>query len=88
MNTTAGWLQAAAFLVVVTLLVPPVGTYLARVFGGGRTWLDGVCADRYGKTYLDCTPEQQKEIDTRFMAELEQLGSDFPYQEFCDLADA
>lgn len=30
--------------------------------GGGLMWLDGVCADRYGKTYLDCTPGQQKEI--------------------------
>jgi hypothetical protein len=30
--------------------------------GGGLMWLDGVCADRYGKTYLDCAPEQQKEI--------------------------
>ncbi len=30
--------------------------------GGGLMWLDGVCADRYGKTYLDCTPEQQKQI--------------------------
>ncbi len=32
------------------------------------------------------TPERQREIDTRFMAELKQLGSDFPYEEFCDLA--
>lgn len=30
--------------------------------GGGLMWLDGVCADRYGKTYLDCTQEQQKQI--------------------------
>ena len=30
--------------------------------GGGLMWLDGVCGDRYGKTYLDCAPEQQKEI--------------------------
>jgi len=30
--------------------------------GGGLMWLDGVCADRYGKTYLDCTPEQRKQI--------------------------
>jgi K+-transporting ATPase ATPase A chain len=37
------WLQAGAFLIVVTLLVPPAGEYLARVFGGGRTWLDPVC---------------------------------------------
>ena len=32
------------------------------------------------------SPEQQRQIDLRFMAELKQLGSDFPYEEFCDLA--
>jgi gluconate 2-dehydrogenase gamma chain len=30
--------------------------------GGGLMWLDNKCIDRYGKGYLDCTPEQQKEI--------------------------
>jgi len=30
--------------------------------GGGLMWLDAECSDRYGKTYLDCAPEQQKEI--------------------------
>jgi gluconate 2-dehydrogenase gamma chain len=30
--------------------------------GGGLMWLDSRCADRYGKAYLDCTPQQQKEI--------------------------
>jgi gluconate 2-dehydrogenase gamma chain len=30
--------------------------------GGGLMWLDNICIDRYGKTYLDCTPAQQKEI--------------------------
>jgi gluconate 2-dehydrogenase gamma chain len=30
--------------------------------GGGLMWLDSTCIDRYGKTYLDCAPEQQKEI--------------------------
>jgi hypothetical protein len=30
--------------------------------GGGLMWLDGTCSDRYGKVYLDCTPQQQKEI--------------------------
>ena len=25
-------------------------------------WLDEACIDRYGKTYLDCAPAQQKEI--------------------------
>lgn len=32
------------------------------VLGGGIMWLDGACIDRYGKVYLDSTPEQQKEI--------------------------
>jgi hypothetical protein len=30
--------------------------------GGGLMWLDNTCIDRYGKVYLECTPEQQKEI--------------------------
>ncbi len=30
--------------------------------GGGLMWLDSTCIDRFGKTYLDATPEQQKEI--------------------------
>ena len=33
-----------------------------RILGGGLLWLDGACSDRYGNAYLDCTPEQQKEI--------------------------
>src|SRR5579863_234243 len=30
--------------------------------GGGLMWLDDTCGDRYGKPYLDCTADQQKEI--------------------------
>jgi gluconate 2-dehydrogenase gamma chain len=30
--------------------------------GGGLMWVDESCSDRYGKSYLDCAPEQQKEI--------------------------
>ena len=30
--------------------------------GGGLMWLDNTCIDRYEKVYLDCTPEQQKEM--------------------------
>jgi gluconate 2-dehydrogenase gamma chain len=33
-----------------------------RILGGGLLWLDGACSDRYGNAYLDCTPEQQREI--------------------------
>src|ERR1700730_16321036 len=30
--------------------------------GGGLVCIDADCADRYGKPYVDCAPEQQKEI--------------------------
>ena len=30
--------------------------------GGGLMWLDNTCIDRYEKPYLNCAPEQQKEI--------------------------
>jgi gluconate 2-dehydrogenase gamma chain len=30
--------------------------------GGGLLWLDGACADRYGKAYLDCSTEEQKQM--------------------------
>jgi gluconate 2-dehydrogenase gamma chain len=30
--------------------------------GGGLSWLDNTCIDRYGKPYLECAPEQRKEI--------------------------
>ena len=32
------------------------------------------------------SPERQRQIDRHFMAELQELGSDFPYAEFCDIA--
>ncbi|HKW32621.1 MAG TPA: gluconate 2-dehydrogenase subunit 3 family protein [Candidatus Acidoferrum sp.] len=30
--------------------------------GGGLFWLDGYCIDRYGKVFLECTPEQKKGV--------------------------
>ena len=33
-----------------------------QTLGGGIMWLDNTCVDRYDKVYLDCAPEQQKEI--------------------------
>ncbi len=30
--------------------------------GGGLFWLDGLCSDRYSKVFLDCAPEQKKEV--------------------------
>jgi hypothetical protein len=33
-----------------------------RRLGGGLIWLEATCNQRYGKTYLECAPAQQKEI--------------------------
>ena len=30
--------------------------------GGGLQWLDNFCTDHYSKTFLECTPEQRKEV--------------------------
>jgi hypothetical protein len=30
--------------------------------GGGLMWLDNFCVDRLGKVYLECAPEQRKEV--------------------------
>jgi gluconate 2-dehydrogenase gamma chain len=32
------------------------------ILGGGLMWLDNFCTDRYNHTFLECTPEQQKEV--------------------------
>jgi gluconate 2-dehydrogenase gamma chain len=33
--------------------------------GGGMMWLENFCNDRYGKSYLDCTPEERaKTLDS------------------------
>jgi hypothetical protein len=32
------------------------------------------------------TQQRQREMDAHFKAELKRLGSDFPYDEFCDAA--
>ena len=32
------------------------------LLGGGLMWLDEICSDRYGKVFVDCSAEQQKEI--------------------------
>jgi hypothetical protein len=33
-----------------------------RRLGGGMLWLDSICIDRYEHVYLECAPEQQKQI--------------------------
>jgi len=40
--TANGWLQIFFLLAVVLLVTKPLGSFMARVFGGERTWLDPV----------------------------------------------
>ena len=45
----------------IDLLTSENEIYQLRL-GGGLFWLDGFCTDRYGKIFLECTPEQKKEV--------------------------
>jgi K+-transporting ATPase ATPase A chain len=42
MMTVQGWLQILVYFGAILLLTRPVGLYMARVYQGERTWLDGV----------------------------------------------
>jgi gluconate 2-dehydrogenase gamma chain len=44
----------------IDLLTSENEEYQLRL-GGGLMWLDTYCNDNYGKPYLECAPEQQKE---------------------------
>src|ERR1700681_60628 len=40
--TANGWFQIGFFLLVIFLITKPLGVFLARVFGGEKTFLDPV----------------------------------------------
>ncbi|HEY6945575.1 MAG TPA: gluconate 2-dehydrogenase subunit 3 family protein [Candidatus Acidoferrum sp.] len=45
----------------IDLLTSENEQYQLRL-GGGLFWLDSYCNDRYGKVFVDCAPEQKKEV--------------------------
>jgi len=45
----------------IDLLTSENPNYQATL-GGGLAWLESTCKKHYGKTYLECAPEQQKEM--------------------------
>lgn len=55
--------------------------------GGGLKWLDSTCTTRYGKGYLDCSPERQKEIldSIAYRKSAEQDATLIPAVEFFSL---
>ena len=60
-----GWLQFAAFSIVLLLTVRPVGIYLARVLEGQRTWLDPVLRPIERLIYKFCGVEADHEMNWR-----------------------
>ncbi len=60
-----GWLQFAAFSIVLLLTVRPVGTYLARVLEGQRTWLDPIFRPIERLIYKFCGVEADHEMNWR-----------------------
>jgi gluconate 2-dehydrogenase gamma chain len=59
-NDSGGAIEAGA-PEFIDLLTSENSEYQVKL-EGGLMWLDGTCSDRYGKVYLDCSPQQQKEI--------------------------
>jgi len=40
--TTTGWMQIGLFLALILAITKPIGVFMAKVFGGERTFLDPV----------------------------------------------
>ena len=59
--TLIGWVQAALVFAVVWLAVKPLGTYMARVFTGERTWLAPVLAPIERGIYRICRIDPERE---------------------------
>jgi potassium-transporting ATPase potassium-binding subunit len=60
-----GWLQFAAFSLVLLLTVRPVGIYLARVLEGQKTWLDPILRPIERLIYKLCRIEADHEMNWR-----------------------
>jgi K+-transporting ATPase ATPase A chain len=60
-----GWLQFAIFCLVLLATVRPVGTYLAHVLEGERTWLDPVVRPLERLIYKLCDIKAEKEMNWR-----------------------
>jgi K+-transporting ATPase ATPase A chain len=61
--TVNGWLQIAAFFVVLFLLTKPVGAFMARVFAREKTLLDPVLRPIERLIYRLSGVEEQREMD-------------------------
>jgi len=60
--TGMGWLQAIIFFLLVLAVTKPLGTYMARVFAGERTWLTPVFAPLEKVIYRLCGVRADEEM--------------------------
>ena len=60
--TVFGWLQALVFFALVVLVTPVLGSYMERVFEGGRTLLTPVLAPVERLIYRICRVDPAKEM--------------------------
>ncbi|MGA8043548.1 MAG: potassium-transporting ATPase subunit KdpA [Terracidiphilus sp.] len=63
--TANGWLQFGIFCAVLLFTVRPVGTYLARVLEGERTWLDPILRPCEAVIYRLCAVKADREMNWR-----------------------
>ena len=66
--TMFGWLQAALVFALVCLFVKPLGTYMARVFGGERVLLSRVLVPVERGLYRLCRIDAEREMSWRSYA--------------------
>jgi K+-transporting ATPase ATPase A chain len=58
-----GWLQAGIFFALIVALTKPIGSYMARVFAGERTWLSPVFAPVERVLYRICRIDPTREMN-------------------------
>ncbi len=62
MNTYE-WLEIIFFFVVLLVLIKPLGTFMARVFGGERTFLSPILVPFENRLYRICGVDKDEEMD-------------------------
>src|SRR6185437_254384 len=60
--TANGWLQLGLYMAVLLLLAKPLGSYMAAVFEGRRTWLDAALRPLERLTYRLCGIDPNAEM--------------------------
>jgi potassium-transporting ATPase potassium-binding subunit len=60
--TAIGWLQAIVFFLIILALTKPLGSYMARVFQGERTWLSPVLVPVERLIYRICGVREDEEM--------------------------